>query len=334
VATLPTVESLEDRPLSGFRAGSGGQIVVGGARTTASVIIPPDFETAANETIEASFNDSSVREQESFAATFNIKVTECFSPAMDHTISLNRRDRTLFSETEFLGARVLTSSEQMARGKWVTISIYVETYAPGTHIFMVVTSLPRIIGQTTVDRDGSAVLTASVPLEAIGPGAHRIRVIGERVLGGVSVDDKGQINISDETVQEIKKFDTGTTAIARIRGVAIDSESREVVRYIPLREPTPWYWMLIPLLTLVVLSVLRRQRRLLGSRFRLGLLLASATGLVPAWIGWSGLFFDLATAGLLAVVIAPVLLFATRVRRLSHLESESGEPPMVLTEGV
>jgi hypothetical protein len=159
-------------------------------------------------------------------------------------------------------------------------------------------------------------------------------VIGERVLGGVSVDDKGQINISDETVQEIKKFDTGTTAIVRIRGVAIDSESREVVRHIPLREPTPWYWMLIPLLTLVVLSVLRRQRRLLGSRFRLGLLLASATGLVPAWIGWSGLFFDLATAGLLAVVIAPVLLFATRVRRLSHLESESGEPPMVLTEGV
>jgi hypothetical protein len=84
----------------------------------------------------------------------------------------------------------------------------------------------------------------------------------------------------------------------------------------------------------LILSVMRRQRRLLGSRFKLGLLLASATGLVPAWFGWGGLFFDLATAGLLAVVIAPVLLFATRVKRISPLDPENGEPHMVLTEGV
>jgi hypothetical protein len=283
-------------------------------------LIPPDYETMASESLTASFIDSAIRERADFASAFNIKVTEGKPPALDETIHLNARDRVLLTGTEFLGARVLTPQERESTGKWVTISIFVETYLPGSDIFLVATSLPRIFGETTVDRDGSASFTASIPIEAIGPGAHRFRVLGERVLSGVSVGDDGMIQISDETVLEIKRFDSGTTAIARISGVGENGGARELVRLILLREPTPWFWMLLPLMSLLLLSLLRRTRRLLRLRMAIGTVLLFVAGLVPAAVGWTGLFFDLGTAGLISAVLFPLMLWFVRVRNIKDSE--------------
>ena len=312
---LQGTQPLVEHPLAGFKPGSGGFIVVGGARTTAAVVIPPDYETMANESLTASFVDSAARQRVDFAWAFNIKVTEGNAPALDETIHLNSRDRALMSGTEFLGAQVLTPEERKSRGKWVTISIFVETYVPGSDVFLVATSSPKIFGETTIDRDGSASFTASIPLEAIGPGAHRFRVIGERVLNGVSVGPDGMVRISEETALEIEKFDSGTTAVVRMSGAGADGGARELVRLIRLREPTPWPWMLLPVLALLLFSILRRTRRLLRLRMAAGTLLLFAAGLVPAAVGWTGLFFDLGTAGLISAVLFPLLLKLVRVRK-------------------
>ncbi|MFM8998106.1 MAG: hypothetical protein ACKOJD_08400 [Candidatus Limnocylindrus sp.] len=270
----------------------------------------------AGESLAASFMDSAIRERSDFASAFGIKVTEGKAPHLDETIHLNARDRALMSGTGFLGARVLTPQERESSGKWVTISVFVETYVPGSDIFLVATSLPRIFGETTVDRDGSASLTASIPIEAIGPGAHRFRVIGERVLDGVSVGPDGMIQVSEETALEIKKFDSGTTAIARLSGVGENGGAKEVVRFILLREPTPWLWMLLPLVSLLLLSLLRRTRRLLRLRMVGGTLLLFVAGLIPAAVGWVGLFFDLGTVGLISALLFPLMLRFVRVRKV------------------
>ena len=317
-------EQLAERPLTGFKPGSGGYIVVGGARTTAAVLIPPDYETMASESLTASFMDSAVRQRIEFASAFNIRVTEGGGTHLDETIHLNDRDRMLMTGTEFLGARVLTPDERASRGKWVTISIFVETYVPGSDIFLVVTSMPRIFGETTVDHDGTATFTASVPIEAIGAGAHRFRVVGERVLDGVSVGPDGMIHVSDETAREIEKFDSGTTAIARLGGATAVGGSKEVVRFILLRELTPWLWMLVPMLALLLLSLLRRNRRLIGRKMVVGVLVMFMAGLVPAIVGWAGLFFDLGAVGLISVVAFPLMLIAVRVRK--------DEPPVLQPE--
>jgi hypothetical protein len=198
---------------------------------------------------------------------------------------------------------------------------------PGSDIFLVVTSMPRIFGETTVDRDGTATFTASVPIEAIGPGAHRFRVVGERVLDGVSVGSDGMIHVSDETAREIEKFDSGTTAIARLSGATAVGGSKEVVRFILLREPTPWLWMLVPLLGLVLLSLLRRNRWLLGRKMVVGMLVMFMAGLVPAIVGWAELFFDLGAVGLISAVAFPLMLIAVRVRK-DEPPALQPEPPL------
>jgi hypothetical protein len=184
----------------------------------------------------------------------------------------------------------------------------------GSDIFLVATSSPLIFGEGIVRRDGTVRFTASVPLEALGAGAHRFRVVGKRDLGGVLVGEDGTIVISDATAAEVDKLDTGTTATVRISGPAAVDGDLELVRYIPLREMTPWLWLLVPILTGLLLAYLRRNRRL-SARFGVGLLLGILAGLVPAYIGWIGLFFDLAGVGLLLSFVIPVVLLLVRVRR-------------------
>lgn len=52
----------------------------------------------------------------------------------------------------------------------------------------------------------------------------------------------------------------------------------------------------------------------------MGLAIGAFAGLIPAWIGWIGLFFDLGFAGLLSMLIVPAVLLLVRVRR------EKGRP--------
>ena len=164
-----------------------------------------------------------------------------------------------------------------------------------------------------------------------------------------TVAEDGTISISDATAAEITKFDTGTTATARISGEAAAGGDQELVRYIPLRDQTPWHWLLVPALAGLFLAWMRRNHRLawrrsaadeherlrpswlsprFATRLPIGLALGALAGLVPAWIGWSGMYFDLGFAGLLSTAIVPILVVLVRVRRSPDEPTRLEPPPL------
>ena len=292
----------------------------------AAVVVPPDFETMAAESIEASFRDSANREREQFAAAERFSVTTGAPSGNENPRTITAEGQRILTESELAGARTLSATEQNAQGKWVKVATSVSTYEPGSMVYLVATSEPIVFGTVKVSDDGKATLAAAIPLKVLGPGAHRFRVVGKRDLGGVTIGPDGSIVISDATIAEIRKFDTGTTATARIKGQASGGGSQELVRYIPLREPTPWYWLLVPILVGLVLAFMKRRRRLLGQRFKGALLLSAAAGLVPAFIGWWGMFFDLGFVGLLLVPIIPIILIFVRVRAREEREPRDRGP--------
>lgn len=333
VARLSAPEQLVAKPLGGFKPGTGVRIEVTGARTVAAVVIPPDFKTMAAEAIEASFRDSAARQRanlagqmcgatgrELFAAALDFVVSEGAPKENKNPTTMTAEGERIMEESELVGAQLLTNEERSMGGKWVTVEASAATYEPGSIVYLVSTSEPKVFGTATVDKEGNAKIVAAMPLEALGAGAHRFRVVGTRDLGGVTVGADGEVQLSDATVAEIKRFDTGTTGTARIYGQAAIGGEQDLVRYIPLREPTPWYWLLVPLFTLLLFAYLRRTRRLFGRRFTAALVIGALSGIPPMWIGWIGMFFDLGFIGLLSIPAVPLLLTFVRVR------PKDGEP--------
>lgn len=333
-ATLSTPWDLTARRLGGFVPGSWGRIEVTGARTVAVVILPPDYRLLGREFLTASFGDSALREAVDFATARGLRITDGFAPALRESFYLSELNRRLFSETELDGWRVLTASERTSRGKWLTITVEASTYVAGSDIFLVATSSPLIIDKETVRRDGTVRFTTSVPLDALGAGAHRFRVVGTRDIGKVAVSPDGTISISNSTAAEIAKFDSGTTATVRIGGMAVSGGTQELVRYVVLREPTPWYWLLVPAFAGLLL-VWQRHRRLkaqrslmderateppkeiyprIGVPLPLSLILGALSGLVPVSIGWTGLHFDLGFVGLVSILVVPLMIALVRSR--------------------
>ena len=139
-ATLATPEQLAAQPLGGFKPGSGAVIEVTGARTVAAVVVPPDFETMAAESIEASFRDSANREREQFAAAERFSVTTGAPSGNENPRTITAEGQRILTESELAGARTLSATEQNAQGKWVKVATSVSTYEPGSMVYLVATS--------------------------------------------------------------------------------------------------------------------------------------------------------------------------------------------------
>lgn len=309
-----TVDGLANESFGGFASGSGIEIRVSGSRTVGLFILPGAQANIDNAAIRASLSDSAIREGRSFARVTDLQVMDERPAAADRIPEFSDADRKRFAEMELVGASLVDTS--IASRHWLVVQAAAETYTPGSTVFLVVTSTPLVIGAARVGADGAAVITGAAPLELLGGGAHRLRVVGSRDFGTVTVNAQGGMQIPPATLAEIQLFDQETTAVVELIGLQPDGGARQLVRYIPLHEDPP-YWMLLVPLDLVLLSLyLRRRRRLEPVRSKslmAGILGVSAA--VVSYVAWTMRYPEIAAASVLLLVLGLLTLAPLQVLR-------------------
>ena len=301
-ATVP-IDAIGGERLNGFAPGSGVTIEVTGSRTIATLIVPAGLSGLDLSVIEAALTGSAQREGTDFAAAHSLRVVRGAPATVGDglgSLSIDPEILRLFRDSE-LGVPVVRSAG--GGGEWILVRATADTYLPGSRVYLVATSAPIIFGVATVGANGTAVIEGGVPAALLGEGGHRLRLVGTRLMDGVRVDADGGVSLTEETIQEIARFDRGTTATVRISGTAASGGATALVRFVPLRDATPWILLLVPA-TIMLLGVLLRRRY--GHAVRLPAMFAvcAAAGLV-AVIAYMGMYFDL-----LGVAIAVGLLGA------------------------
>jgi hypothetical protein len=191
---------------------------------------------------------------------------------------------------------------------WVSVTAEVATYQPGSTVFLVATSSPIVLATAEVDRFGKAELSGAMPVEALGTGEHRVRIVGIRSLDGVSVDETGEIQLSQDLMNEIQRFDLGTQSTIALSGLNPEGGVHAAIRVVPLIPVAPW-WTLWFILAGFVLALAARYRRLLETRnrriFAASGVLASA--LPAVIIGWVSTVTNVVWVGILLGLIGAAL---------------------------
>ena len=210
---------------------------------------------------------------------------------------------------------------------WIQVSTRASSYVPGSTVFLTLTSTPVVVAQGTVDRFGNIELTGSFPLEYLELGEHRVRLVGIRALGGVSVDEAGEIQISQQTMEEIERFDLGTQATVRLGGKTPEGDYLNAIRVVPLEPVAPW-WTLWFILVGLIITLIARRRDWTNTRSKIfaaaGLNLASA---IPAVIlGWLSTVTIVAWIGLALGFITAAITYVVQPSDKDEKEKEQQTP--------
>ena len=302
------------RNSGGFTSRAGLRVDVLGSRTVGLFVLP-DMDAIDDAAVSASLSDSAARQATSYARVIS---TVMVAPADGLAAGAPRHvDQAFFAAMELPGARTLDASAQSLH--WLRISVAVDHYVPGTDVYLVVTTTPVIIGSAVVAEDGSAVIDAYAPLDVFGAGAHRLRVIGDRDLGGITTDASGNVAIPSAVLDEIQTFDVQTTAIVQITGAQPDGGRRVVTRYIPLRGDLPW-WLLAIVIEADLAILLVRRRGLLTNTRRRAIAVATVgtASLFASWIAWTVLWPELTIGTGLLFALGTIIVYglpAARRRR-------------------
>lgn len=199
--------------------------------------------------------------------------------------------------------------------QWIEVSASASSYAPRSKVFLTLTSTPLVIAEGFVDEFGNIELNGSLPLSYLEPGEHRVRLVGIRALGGVSVDESGEIQISEETMAEIARFDLGTQATVRMGGKTPEGDYLNAIRVVPLEPVAPW-WTLWFILLGLLLAGFARRRNWLSSwpKMILGLALSLGSALPAVIIGWLSTVTLVTWVGLALGLISSVAIFMLQPR--------------------
>jgi hypothetical protein len=190
--------------------------------------------------------------------------------------------------------------------RWVAVSGSAQTYAPGTVVYLTVTSQPLIIGSAVVGPDGFVEVAGAFPADWLTAGEHRIRLVGIRALDGVSVDDQGEVQLSDELMAEIQRFDLGTQSTIAVVGSNESGGQHAALRVVPLVPEGPWWTLWLILAGFLLVGVARyrgvlftRSRRVLGGS---AVVLSAVPAIVLGWLStvtavvWWGIALGLAAS--------------------------------------
>jgi phosphodiesterase/alkaline phosphatase D-like protein len=282
-----TISELAGERLGGFSPSSGLRIEVLGARTSARFVV--SSVTGIDDlALVAALNASRDREVTNFS-----ELTE-FSVGSRPLISRPWDDDVREGINEFFAAAGLAAPKSLvdldlsAVETWVNVVGSVETYVPGSIVFLITTSEPVVIGTAEVDQFGRAVVSGVIPVEALGAGAHSVRVVGTRSLDGITVDGNGEIQLSAEVMQEIQRFDGGTQATVALSGLNPEGGYHTALRVVPLDLTIYWWTLWFIPLAFVVVAAGRYFRKLRTKKARLvgaGAILASAIpGVIAGWL--------------------------------------------------
>lgn len=318
---ITTVADLASEIIGGFRASTVLTLRVSGSRTVGVFVLPATVEGIDSAAVSVSLTDSASRQATDYARIARVVVgAPPESPLRTPVIA--PQDHDLFAAVELAGARPLDLASTSS-SHWLHVEAAVERYVPGTRAYLVLTSEALVIGSAIVGENGSATVEGDAPLDLLGGGSHRARVVGSREITGIGADAKGQVQIPPAAMAEIQTFDAQTTAVVEISGLQTDGGTRVVTRHIPLRGDLPW-WLLVPTAVAVLVAAVLRRRRVLRDARRRGasLALIALIAGVASWLGWLALWPEIA-AGEAALLGLGALVILLRRRRPERPASSS-----------
>ena len=296
--------------LQGFAPSSTTDIEVVGARTGARFTLSPQVAGNRDRVAEAMASSAASSSTDFFEVRAVQPVTEP-EPLPSWDESERNTVSSLFESSGLVSPKSLNDFDVSGFTEWVKIESEAKTYVPGSTVYLTVTSEPIVIGQARVNASGDAELVGTIPVELLSPGEHRIRLIGIRLLDGVSVDEDGNVQVTDDVMAEIQRFDQGTQVTVAVLGQNPEGEQHTSLRIVALPEDVrvAWWplWLIVGAFGLFVVA---RTRGLLGQPMRrsIGLGVVGVSALPAIVMGvasgvlaltWWGL-----AAGLLAVGLA------------------------------
>lgn len=321
-SAVRSLDSFRSEPLGGFAPGTSVWLRISGARTVAQ------FVTASGQmgdpsALIAALSDSLGRNAVPFAQVSAVEPIVDLAPGQAITGPVTTDARDLFIASGLGAPRTLAGTALDPTWHWIKVSASVSSYAPGTVIYLAATTEPIIFGSVLVGADGTAEFSGALPLELLEPGAHNLRLVGTRDLGGVSVGPDGSVRVSDATMAEIQKFDQGTNAIVAVGGAAVDGQ-HVAVRLIPLVNPIPWWtlWVYAAACVLILIPLYRRPR----SRAAVTTTAAVIGGgvllpLIAAWLSFT--YFLMLPAVVVTVLAAVAALITWRTGRDRLIRQEA-----------
>lgn len=309
-----TLEEISSEKLSGFAPGVGTRIEVIGARTGARFVIADNSQLDAVTMLTAIQNSIPAQRQD---FTQIQQVSETLTPSIPQ--SWTTKDREFATEifaASGLSQPILLSdllTEQYSQ--WLRIESTARTYLPGSIVYLTITSKPLVLGTAVVDKNGEVKVTGDLPVEWLETGEHKIRIVGIRSLDGVSVDEAGEVQLAQETLDEIQKFDLGTQATITVVGQNSLGGEHAALRIVPLNPVAPWWTLWILLAVTLTSLYLQRKEKLDNKRKQLiatGAVIAS--GLPAIILGWLSTVTLVTWVGLGATIVAVLLIQLSRIK--------------------
>lgn len=285
--------------LSGFAPGEQTRVEVIGARTTGQFLLSGNAATDP-AILASTLQESTKRNAQSFAAVSGVEVTA--TPDKSNIVSGGITDEAVktFAAAKLESPLLVGNLPTDANTKWLKIEAVIDTFKPGSVAYAVVTTQPIILGAAVVDEFGKANITGYLPVSVLPEGGHNIRIVGARSLGGVTTDANGNITLTQNTVNEINKFDQGTNATVLVTGKGANGAMNTATLVVELEKNVPWFtlWYIIgSFLAVMLLAAMRLMRRVRARVvFSVGIALSATPALVLGWItssyevmGWGAL---------------------------------------------
>lgn len=305
-----TVPQIANEAIGGYAPGSSARVDVIGAKTIATLAVAADQSidtTAVAKTMrDATVGGSRAGDFVQLLEASPVKAAAASTPSAARISSTGLEYFSLAS----LDAPVTLASQDFSSAtSWMHFSVSVTGYKPGSTVYLAMTSTPVVFATSVVGRDGTATVSGDMALDVLPTGMHHLRVIGDRQIGAVTVDQAGNIALTAEQLAQIQEFDQGTDAAVRVAGDNTLGGSQLALRIIPLDLQVPWWllWVLVGLGVLVAVTRLARVGESAAWAWTKRVVFVLA-GLVPVV---AGLFIDtpvLSIAAGAVIVLGTVLL--------------------------
>lgn len=285
---------LSQENLKGFKPNAGVSIEVIGAKTGGQFVVAPG--NVDDLAIVAALKESIPRNESAFSKIDSVTVLKNAKYSDTFKESIGKIENEIFLASGLPEPKSIYGMFIGQDSKWIQVKASVKTYLPGTKVFLAVTTTPIIFGSAEVDKYGHATIVGQLPLNAVEDGAHSLRVVGIRSLDGVTASASGEIKISSEAMDEIKKFDAGTMATVTALGKGFNGGYNTMIREVPLERPVQWWpvWLalILGLLTLVYRYYYWRKAGK-NQRKMIATVVAGVAGIPAAIVGWVDITYEI-----------------------------------------
>ncbi len=318
-----TIGKFTDEKIIGFAASVGIRIEVIGARTVGQFIVVPGT-TADPIAVAEALEESRNRTATNFASI--TRVQSIGTPSNDKIIGGKSSLDAIgvFASSGLENPITVGELNLTPNSKWLKIDAFVNMYKPGTVVYLAVTTQPVIFGAAIVDKSGKANFSGFLPIDVLEPGGHNIRIVGVRLLDGISSDENGEIRVANSTLSEIQRFDEGTEATIKISGANITGGSHLAIRVIPILKITPWWTIWLTAGSLLLLIVALRTRKVTTkSQKRIASFLMVASTIPALTLGWTAASYSIMGLGgvFLILDLLVVRIYSPAKSKPAHLAS-------------